>query len=229
MKRDMKLNSMDTGYLDNFFRGAWIHDKKNTRVLSLYRVTDGGVLCQQLDLKNPYHRDGWDATPEGTMPLNMLDTFSTFSWPKLGYRNFIDRNGSNTVHYFSSQRSTSRGLRAELLSTEACPVYHRLGYTNTEAMLNGLSQTNLVACTYAPVWVGYTAGMGMLRSGKWAAFAVNEDITISLALDIQNFDGYEILFRGDRVGTISGAGSITFGEKALSVKSLRKLLERELY
>jgi hypothetical protein len=81
---------------------------------------------------------------------------------------------------------------------------------------------------YKPTWYSYREGMKKLTSGEWSAFAMNEDLAISIAYETPNTKGFDIYFRGVLAGSISEEGHIVMKNKVLTRSSLQKLLNKDI-
>ena len=225
--REKSLRSLGSGYINDFFRGAMFLDKEKNRVYKLLACEAGGhAICSWIDLTQDMHTVRWAGRE--TIPLweDANNSFSLFSWPKLGYRNIPSKVFGNVAYYIYSERSTGRGLREDTLNRLRPPLLEISNYVYVGCPYDGNSAGKAHA-VFNPVWYSFKEGMQKLRDKEWLGFALNEDVAIFTSYESPTTDNFDIYFRGVLAGLITEEGHIVMKNKILSRSSLQKLLNKD--
>jgi hypothetical protein len=170
-----------------------------------------------LDSKN-IGREPWK---DGKYPHDLLKDFSSFQYPKLGYRQLQQSKVKNAVVAASTARSALRGLRQESIRYDPLPVYNALAMVG-----DNFSEANAARRLkeiFQPTFTPFTQGLKKLMDGDWPAFAVNEDLAIGLCVS-NDRDGWDIYFRGRVVGNITPDGVMNITNKILNRDSIKRKL-----
>ena len=144
--------------------------------------------------------------PPRLVPSQVFESFSVFAAPKLGYRNYLDGNGTTVLVHLSSMRSTRRGFRAETTQVRTvAPVNARVGVPQG---------AGVVACAYdMSSFLTYQDALASIRSGALLGVAMSPDL--ALVADYSSPGGYmSILFRGQKVADVDEYGNIHRASKA---------------
>lgn len=211
-------DELGSRYITDFFGGAYLlhegavhrlneayHDKVRTETIE---YTDNNPDKLQVDA--------------GLLSDRTIESFSKFSWPKLGYRNLKLHDGLIACTYLQSVRSTTRGLREECLLNS---------YDHATSMVisgadDYINKTYVMYNVFKPQWYSYKEAMTMLREGKACSVALSEDVAIT-----HNTSGgsalYEVRFRDKVVAAIEANGMFTYSNKVvLKMKMFNKLFDR---
>ena len=157
------------------------------------------------------------------LPPEVLDSFKSFKWPKLGYRNVLNNRGIILAGFVNSVRSTRRGLSDELLE-----INHSQGVDLYQATA-GYRPNNLnyMYQIFFPTWFSYKQAMSKLQAREAVAIALNEDLCIAYTVNADDADvAFDILFRERVVGNVMTDGSLVFKNKNINkMKLFRQLGE----
>jgi hypothetical protein len=158
------------------------------------------------------------------VPMTAIEDFSTFKYPKLGYRQFRQGKIGNIVVQVSSIRAAQRGLRTSSLRLEPLPVYKAIDAGYPGEGLDNVNDARRAKEIFAPSFTPFSVGLKQLLDGTNAAFAVNEDLAVGIACVNDGSDGYNVYYRGRVVGTVDNRGNLTLTNKILQRESLKKKL-----
>lgn len=213
------IDQLGSQYLTEFCRGALI--VQGDWLFNIRTVRDNRIMVHRVSLEEG-QPDMWDGEHE--VPTDLLDSFSSLAWPKLGYRNLENNKVGNLVCYVTANRSVFRGLHSDQLSYENLPIFGTMGdglvYAQPSAGVNYKLKK-----VFRPKWITYKDGMSRIRAGDIAAFALNEDVAISLSAT-EGPDRYcDIYFRQRVAGEISQSGEIVVANKIIKRSNLKKLSE----
>ena len=212
---------LGANYINDFFRNAVFTHEGSIYLLNyvnydMINVSElkGSKMCDRVDMVST------------NLPLDVLKSFTTFSWPKLGYRNSLVSDQNVLIcTYLQSLRSTRRGLSAELLQANSpTPV---LVWTMASDVTTPPTKEAWLYNVYHPHFFRYSEAVKMLASDEAIAVAINEDVclTHSITGDAPHSARFDILFRDRVVGYVLNSGEITFRNKGMvKIKFLRKLL-----
>lgn len=144
--------------------------------------------------------------PPRLVPSQVFESFSVFAAPKLGYRNYLDGNGTTVLVHLSSMRSTRRGFRAETTQVRTiAPGNARVGVPQG---------AGVVACAYDMTsFLTYHDALTALRNGELLGAAMSPDL--ALVADYSHPGGcMAILFRGQKVADVDERDNIHRASKA---------------
>ena len=105
------IDDLGERYVTEYFSNAFfmhhgvlhkLQQVRNDKQVDAYAV-------QGKSLEKDYNFSGVSLPPE------VLDSFKSFKWPKLGYRNVLNSQGLVLAGFVNSVRSTRRGLSDDLL------------------------------------------------------------------------------------------------------------------
>lgn len=204
-------------YVTSYFQGAMLQSEGN-----LYRfvhMRSSAMALVQKFLPDGSPINGWE---EVHIPASALKGFTSFSSPKLGYRNIKRGPDPHSVTYLTSQRSTRRGFRLDNIRADNLSVFN---LENVEAGWDFLDLWTKTKVVYSPEFVGLKQGLAELQAGNLLGFAVNHDIAIAIDMDIAAKFPWSIYFKGMRVGGISDTGIITIHNKIVNRQEVRSQLE----
>lgn len=165
-------------------------------------------------------RSRWTTTE---LPIDLLKDFTTFSIPRLGYRN-IGRNSMSAVVNLSAMRSTRRGFKLDHLLLNYAPVYGTVG-TRPDDLWDTYNQTQRAKVIYFPEFLTLKDGMKELLGGQRAGFALSPDAAIEMDIDSEAEFPWCVRFKGKAIGGVDDSGKIVIRNKVVSRSSLYKLLE----
>lgn len=157
------------------------------------------------------------------LPLDTLTSLANFEYPKLGYRQLEGKHGP-IVHSVSNRRSARRGLRLENISAEPIPVYYAINPMMYDPW-HEMDTVNKVRMIYSPTFTSFAEGVKMLLDGSTLAFAVSEDIAVTMSYADSPDVIAHILFRDKKVGEVTKDGVLSLHNKILQRASLRRKLE----
>ena len=214
--------SLGPQYIREFYRGSlFVYEDK---VCLFNTIIGDKVEAHTIPLNDKETREQWGST---LIPADTFKSFSDLAWPKLGYRNFKNKELGNSVVFISTSRSVMRGLREESLGYTDLPAIQCTGMSTNDyepASWNGYRFKQI----FRPTWYSFSEGMKMIRSGEWAGFAMNEDIAIGLSVDQAQGRFCDIYFREKVVGWIADDGRVEIANKVIKrghMKSILNLLE----
>lgn len=210
------VEDLGARYIRDFFNNAVF--QMDGKVMKLRDVINNDVHVHEfkLDAKTPK----WAA---GIIQVDRLVDFTTFKWPKLGYRQVMQGDIGNIVVNVSSIRNGARGLRTDYIHYESLPVYQAVDV----GIFDGWAQVNearRVKEIFAPTFTSFSSGIKQLLAGECLAFAVSEDLAVGLSINQSADRGADIYFRGRVVGNVDENGNVTIVNKILQRDSIRKKL-----
>lgn len=155
------------------------------------------------------------------LPPEVLDSFKSFKWPKLGYRNVLNNQGVILSGFVNSVRSTRRGLADDLLEighSQSVELYMATaGYRPDN--LNYMYQV------FFPTWFTYKQAMAKLQAREAVAVALNEDLCIAYSVNADNpAIAFDVLFRERVVGGVMTDGNLVFKNKNINKMKLFRQL-----
>lgn len=211
------VEDLGSRYVSEFFGNAYFKYDNNLYRFNLVRNSDlDTILIRGAPLEKEYPGE------RAYLPINILESIKTFSWPKLGYRNVRSNDDTITAYYITSQRNTRRGLSEESLQCELDRASSM--YVTAKDMFadNG----NTMFQVYNPKWFTYDEAISMLLSQAAVSVALSEDVCVVHSLDPNKADAvFEILFRGQSVASVTRYRNINFHNKGISnMRMFKKML-----
>lgn len=213
------IDDLGERYVTEYFSNAFfmhqgtlhkLQQVRNDQQVDAYAV--GGK-----SLQNEYH------LVNARLPPEVLDSFKSFKWPKLGYRNVLNSQGIILAGFVNSVRSTRRGLSDELLE-----INHSQGVDLYQATA-GYRPDNLnyMFQVFFPTWFTYKQAIAKLQAREAVAVALNEDLCIAYSVNADDAGvAFDILFRERVVGNVMTDGSLVFKNKNINkMKLFRQLGE----
>lgn len=159
----------------------------------------------------------------GRLPLECLKDFTTFKYPKLGYRQFQQGDIGNIVVQASSIRAAQRGLRFNTLRWAPLPAYMAVLGHGLEPF-EDINEARRAKEIFSPTFTPFSVGISQLLKNETLGFAVSEDLAVGVACVDDGSEGYNVYFRGRVVGTVDNSGKLTLTNKILQRESIRKKL-----
>lgn len=211
--------SLGTEYIQQMCVGA-IFEVDGTAVHMLRGVQEDSYATKALDLTAEHPR--WKST---RLPFDKLTSLASFSYPKLGYRMMESPDQGPIVVSLTNRRSAYRGLRLEQLMVEYMPVYLTLVPQFYEAWHTVGSEVK-IKTIFRPSFWSFAEGIKQLMTGDALAFAVSEDIAVSMAHDMDRNKLANIYFKDKIVGSVSTDGTIALANKILQRDTLRRKFEK---
>lgn len=214
------LHDLGASYVTDFFSGSYfVHEGE----LHQFRSINYNNRLETIKVSGKPLQESYKLTTAELDP-NIIESFTKFSWPKLGYRNQVMPGGLYTAGYFQSIRSTRRGLMDEGLSI----TYDAATQVAMAATYEAPNRTAAMFQVFFPVWFNYKEAITLLTTDQALSVALNEDVCIGHSVDPTDTNSiFDILFRGRPVGTILKDGNIVFKNKSISKMNMFKKLLRE--
>ena len=211
------LDDLGRQYVNDRFHQALF--RIDDTIYSFARVENGTneALVEKMP-DNDRHR--WTAMH---IPVDLLKDFTTFSIPKLGYRNILFGD-VNAVINLSCVRSTQRGFKLDHVTYSSPPVYGTLGIS-VDDIWETQNKTQRVRVIYFPKFPSIKEGLKDMLAGQSAGCALSPDAAIFMDLDCDAEFPWSIVFKGKPVGGVDEHGQIVVRNKVVSRSSLRKLLD----
>lgn len=211
------LNDLGASYVSDFFTGAFfMHEGE---LYQFRGMNYKGKLDTYKLVGKPLQASY--AAKNAELDPNIIESFTKFSWPKLGYRNQRLSNGLVVAAYFQSVRSTRRGLMDEGLSI----TYDAATQVAMSATYEHAGRTAAMYQVFFPKWFTYREALSLLTNGDALAVALNEDVCITHNVDPSDTNAaLDVLFRGRPVGNILHDGSVIFKNKSISKMNMFKKL-----
>lgn len=203
-------------YVNEFFRGAMY--RRDNKLVKIHSCAGNVLRLNTLD--NDSSSPTWETE---YADATTLTGFSDVAWPKLGYRNFKQTKIGNVVVYVTAARSVFRGIRADNLNFEVMPLCETFGISVFSGVGAGSDKYRYLK-VFFPEWIGYKEGMQQIRDNKIPAFALNEDMAISLSTESGNDRYCDIHFRQKVVGSISSNGEILLANRVIKKGHLKQLI-----
>jgi len=211
------IDDLGERYVSEYFSNAFfmhqgvlhkLQHVRNDKQVDAYAV-------QGKSLQNDYNFSGVRLPPE------VLDSFKSFKWPKLGYRNVLNNQGVILSGFVNSVRSTRRGLADDLLEighSQSVELYMATaGYRPDN--LNYMYQV------FFPTWFTYKQAMAKLQAREAVAVALNEDLCIAYSVNADDpAIAFDILFRERVVGSVMADGNLVFKNKNINKMKLFRQL-----
>lgn len=212
-KKNLQLE-LGVKYVNDMFNNAlFVHDG---RLCRLRWCDEQQVGVQSVDLENP--TENWE---ERALPASILDKFSKFQWPALGYRQLDTEHGKAVVHV-TAVRSALRGLRHEHLSYAYPAVSKRI--RPLQMAWETAAAPICLAQLFNPKFTKFTEGLQMILSGQTAMFAVNPNLMVCVSVDQSADTAYDIYFRQKLVGSIDEQGTVNLHNKIVQRDSVKAAL-----
>ena len=211
------IDDLGERYVTEYFSNAFfmhqgtlykLQQVRNNKQVDAYAV-------QGKSLQNEYNFSNVRLPPE------VLDSFKSFKWPKLGYRNVLNYQGIILAGFVNSVRSTRRGLSEELLE-----INHSQGVDLYQATA-GYRPNNLnyMYQIFFPTWFTYKQAMAKLQAREAVAVALNEDLCIAYSVNADDpAIAFDILFRERVVGSVMADGNLVFKNKNINKMKLFRQL-----
>lgn len=197
---------------------------------AIFQIDNEVHMLRDVD-ENTYHtksidlatnRLRWKSTK---LPFDKLTSMANFSYPKLGYRMLHSPDQGPIVFTLTNRRSAHRGLRIEQLAVEYLNVYPNVLPEFFEAW-HIIGSEQKIQTIFRPEFYSFAEGIKKLLNGEAIAFAVNEDIAVTLAFSDNQGKAADILFKGKVVGSVAEDGTIALSNKIMNRDSLRRKFER---
>jgi hypothetical protein len=150
----------------------------------------------------------------------LLQDFSSFQYPALGYRQGPAGKYGNVVTYLTSKRSALRGLRMDQLLHHSPAIYSIL-YPDDLWQL--VPKVTRVRAVFNPQYTPFTTGLASLMKGDIAGFAVNNNVACAMSCSGNGDRLGDILFRGKVVGHIDAKAEVTIVNKIMHRDSMKSL------
>ena len=207
------IDDLGERYVTEYFSNAFFMHQGTLHKLQQVRNDKqvDAYAVQGKSLQNEYNFSNVRLPPE------VLDSFKSFKWPKLGYRNVLNNQGIILAGFVNSVRSTRRGLSDELLE-----INHSQGVDLYQATA-GYRPNNLnyMYQIFFPTWFSYKQAMSKLQAREAVAVALNEDLCIAYTVNADDADvAFDILFRERVVGNVMTDGSLVFKNKNINKMKL---------
>lgn len=222
-QKELLHQQLGVQYINEWFHGALFSvGTKLHRLREIGRDANGeGRVVHTHSLSLTAGMPRWSAD---TVPLDTLVDFSTFKYPKLGYRQFRQGRIGNIVVNLNAIRAAQRGLRLDSIRHDPLPVFRALDVGMPGESYSAVNDARIAKEIFAPSYTPFSVGLHQLLKGEVAGFAVNEDLAIGIACVNDGSEGYNVYFRGRVVGTVSEGGHLTITNKILQRESLKKKL-----
>ena len=213
------IDDLGERYVTEYFSNAFFMHQGTLHKLQQVRNDKqvDAYAVQGKSLQNEYNFSNVRLPPE------VLDSFKSFKWPKLGYRNVLNHQGIILAGFVNSVRSTRRGLSDELLEinhSQGVDLYRATAGYRTDNL-------NYMYQIFFPTWFSYKQAMSKLQAREAVAIALNEDLCIAYTVNADDADvAFDILFRECVVGNVMTDGSLVFKNKNINkMKLFRQLGE----
>lgn len=223
MAKKLLFEELGAQYIREWFHGAlFVHENKLHCLQDVMR-TEGSkgmetvVVTTSLNLLAGTPKWSKDRVP----PASLVD-FSTFKYPKLGYRQFYQDGIGMVVAQCTALRAAQRGLRLDTVRWDSLPVYTALDYDRE--FWDSINQARIAKEIFAPTFTPFSVGIHKILEGEIPAFAINEDLAVGLACVNDGNEGCNVYFRGRVVGNVSDNGHLTITNKILQRDNIKKKL-----
>ncbi len=204
---------LGANYLGDTYANAWF--RSGDKIHQFRGCVRSAILTSSFNINDPTL-----VLNEDRVDARSLPDFTSFKYPKLGYREIRSEVSNSicakTVRHISMSRSASRGLRVELLRINPLQVYTLLDrQKDDEAGSYSNATHELLKEIFVPTFTPWSVGVKKLMDGEIPAFAINENLAISLSCTSSADATYEILFKERVVGTVSETGKPILNNKIL--------------
>lgn len=208
------VQELGANYVNGYFRGALFKDEGD---IYQFLSVASGTKASALKMTAAGH---WE---EVVIPVSKLKGFTTFSIPKLGYRNLESRN-LKAVAQLSSTRSTKRGFRLEGVMVDYLDDYSMV-YPYSDPVWEFMSSEQRTNIIYNPTFTPLKIGLQELMEGRLSSFAMSPDIAVALDTDADSDKPWAIYFKSIKVGAVDGDGVVSVNNKVVSRNAVRRELE----
>lgn len=212
------VQELGARYMREFFCNAFF--QADGHIHQLRDVGDTVLYTLSIPLDSP--NIGKEIWKENKLPHTVLRDFTSFQYPKLGYRQIQQGRTKNCVAAISTTRSALRGLREDSISYIYLPVYTALGPFDPDAF-HEVNRARRMKEIFKPTFTPFTVGIKKLMDGEWPGFAVNEDLAVGICVSSDK-GGWDIFFRGRIVGNVSSDGTVNITNKILKRDSIKRKL-----
>lgn len=221
MPKQLLHEQLGVQYINEWFAGAlFMHENKLHRLRGIERMESGtAVRTHSISLTAGSPRWAGDS-----VPLSALVDFSTFKYPKLGYRQFRQGRIGNIVVQMTSVRAAQRGLRIENMTVTSLPAYRAVEIPVSGEGYAAINDARVAKEIFNPTFTPFSVGLRQLLEGEALAFAVNGDLAVGAACVNDGSQGFNVYFRGRVVGTVDERGNLSITNKILQRESLKKKL-----
>jgi hypothetical protein len=151
---------------------------------------------------------------DAIIPASKLKGFTTFSIPKLGYRN-LEHGDIKAVIQLSSVRSTKRGFRLDCVNVDYLDDFAMV-YPHADPIWEYMGSEDKVRLIFEPNFLPLKIGLQELMEGRLSSFAMSSDIALSLDTDADADKPWAIYFKSIKVGAVAADGTITVNNKTIS-------------
>lgn len=215
------ITELGADYVNEWFSGAFfqVNDKLH-KLRDVYRGEAGMVVrTSSISLNTGAPR--WVRDQVG---VDVLADFSTFKYPKLGYRQYQQGKTGNIVMSVGSIRAAYRGLRDTTLKYQYLPTSQVLDQVS-DGSWDDVNDARKMREIFAPRFTPFTVGVRKLLDGEVAAFAASEDLAVGIACADHSPNPFVIYFRERVVGSVDENGKTHLDNKFLQ----RSALQRKLF
>lgn len=199
-------------YIREFYGNALF--RMGDFVYKFVTCTDRMAEVEALDLSKP--DADWTAA---AIPTSSLQSFSTFKYPTLGYREVESSaaatKGEKMVVFVTSRRSANRGLREEGLVWRGLPVIDRAMSILVSNTINQVARAERVRALFDPKFTKWKDGLPKLLEGAISGFALNENVAVGVSVNTGSDVDYDVYFKEKIVGQVSSQGQLTLYNKTI--------------
>lgn len=180
----------------------------------LHQIVDFDEMTSKIIVNSiPLHDENPKWARE-SVPHTLLQDFSSFRYPKLGYRQAMMEKLGMVVWQVEATRSTKRGLQDHLLTYRALPAYNSVAYAGRMES-EDLASARRAQMLFKPSFTKFSVGLAKVMAGEWLGFAVSEDLAIGVSTNRAADAFLDVYYRGRQVGTVDKAGVVTIQNKIL--------------
>lgn len=209
------IKDLGTRYVREFFNGALF--QMDGDICMLRDVAENIAYVHVIDRESATIK--WK---EKQFPAAKLVDFSTFRYPKLGYRQYKQGKVGNVVVNLTATRNTQRGLKNELLSSKALPIFDILTASDEVQGYEHINSARRAKEIFEPTFTPFYEGIKQLIAGDIAGFAVSEDLAVGMSVDTSADRGWDVYFRGRVVGNVDQEGRVNIINKILQRDSIKR-------
>lgn len=214
----MKLNlgqQLGSRYIREMYVGALFRVEDD--IHKVRDVSDTTVVTDKLALFESGGRE-WE---RHHLSADVLQDFTSFQYPTLGYRQGVAGKFGNVVAYISARRTALRGLRIDQLSIFTPPIYNML---YPDDLYHNIPPNARIRALFAPEFTPFIKGVGQLIAGDTAGFAVSNNVAVAMSCSGNAERLGDVLFRGKIVGHVTTAGEVQIVNKIMHRDSMKSLL-----
>lgn len=213
MKRNLN-QQLGSRYVKEMYVGAYFRVEDN--IHRVRDVVEDSITTDKLPL--------FDDTERWTreyVSADILEDFTSFQHPPLGYRQGVAGKFGNVVAYVTARRSALRGLRMDQLAFTSPPIYQML---YPDELYSTMSQAQRCRSLFAPEYTLFSVGISRLLSGDHAGFAVSNNVAVAMSCSGASDRLGDVLFRGKIVGHVFVSGELQIINKIMHRDSMKSLL-----